>query len=74
MKRYGSHNYYLSWLDPNLASTQWDWFNGRNFCRKRCMDLVSFETQDEYEYFKQIMSGKFSTIVWRKVLQNDVGN
>ena len=33
----------------------WDWFNGRNFCRDRCMDLVSFNTPGEYEMFEEIM-------------------
>jgi hypothetical protein len=63
IERYGNHNYYLSWKDPNLVNTQWDWFNGRNFCRKRCMDLVSFETLDEYEHFKDIMTGELNTPV-----------
>ena len=33
----------------------WDWFNGRNFCRDRCMDLVSFDTPGEYLMFEEIM-------------------
>ena len=33
----------------------WDWFNGRNFCRDRCMDLVSFNTPGEFEMFSEIM-------------------
>ena len=33
----------------------WDWFNGRNFCRDRCMDLVSFDTRGEFEMFAEIM-------------------
>ena len=33
----------------------WDWFNGRNFCRDRCMDLVSFDTKGEFEMFAEIM-------------------
>ena len=38
----------------------WDWFNGRNFCRDRCMDLVSFDTKGEYEMFAEIMKrGRF---------------
>lgn len=71
IERYGNHNYWLSWRsnDPVLATTQWDWFNARNYCRKRCMDLVSFETQDEYEYFKNIMSGKKKYIFWLKLFK-----
>merc|ERR1719499_308592 len=48
---YNGHNYLLSWKS-DLAGTKWDWFNARNYCRKRCMDLVSFETRDEYEFIK----------------------
>ena len=33
----------------------WDWFNGRNFCRDRCMDLVSFDRAGEFEMFQDIM-------------------
>ena len=34
----------------------WDWFNGRNFCRDRCMDLVSFDTPGEFKMFEEIMA------------------
>jgi len=44
----GSHNYYLSWRDNYRRQEDWDWFNGRNFCRERCMDLVSFEGEEEW--------------------------
>merc|ERR1712083_536290 len=30
-------------------------FNGRNFCRDRCMDLVSFNTPGEFKMFEEIM-------------------
>jgi len=55
IERYGNHNYLFSWQsnDPRVRSANWDWFNARNYCRKRCMDLVSFETADEYEWVKQ---------------------
>jgi len=54
VERFGGHNYYFSWLDESskVRNTKWDWFNARNYCRKRCMDLVSFETQQEYEWVK----------------------
>ncbi|XP_040574944.1 uncharacterized protein [Lepeophtheirus salmonis] len=56
---YGGHLYWVSWLstDPQLRNTNWDWFNARNYCRKRCMDLVSFETREEYEFIKSQMGG-----------------
>ena len=49
------HNYFLSWREPWHKFEDWDWFNGRNFCRDRCMDLVSFDTPGEYELFAAIM-------------------
>jgi hypothetical protein len=44
----------------------WDWFNGRNFCRDRCMDLVSFDTPGEFLMFEEIMrKGKLKgTVSW----------
>ena len=63
IERYRNHNYLFSWKssDPRVANAKWDWFNARNYCRKRCMDLVSFETQDEYEWVKQRMSGEYGS-------------
>ncbi len=49
------HNYFMSWREPWHKFEDWDWFNGRNFCRDRCMDLVSFDTPGEYELFAAIM-------------------
>jgi len=54
-EKYGKHHYFLSWREPWNKFEDWDWFNGRNFCRERCMDLVSFETADEYRHFAKIM-------------------
>jgi hypothetical protein len=31
--------------------------------RKRCMDLVSFETQQEYDWVKGFINGKNQTII-----------
>jgi hypothetical protein len=52
--QWGGHNYFLSWREPWHKFEDWDWFNGRNFCRDRCMDLVSFETPGEYRLFSAI--------------------
>ena len=54
-EKYGKHHYFLSWREPWNKFEDWDWFNGRNFCRERCMDLVSFETSAEYRHFAKIM-------------------
>merc|ERR1719245_2118851 len=54
---FANHYYYFSWLDsdPQLQRGHWSWFNARNYCRKRCMDLVSFETPQEYDWVKGFM-------------------
>jgi hypothetical protein len=57
---WNGHNYFLSWREPWHKFEDWDWFNGRNFCRDRCMDLVSFDTPGEYQLFAGIMrQGKY---------------
>ena len=57
--RFGNHLYWFSWEsdDSQLRNAKWDWFNARNYCRKRCMDLVSFETQAEYDWVKGFVGG-----------------
>lgn len=52
--QWGGHNYFLSWREPWHKFEDWDWFNGRNFCRDRCMDLVSFDTPGEHRLFTAI--------------------
>jgi len=52
--QWGGHNYFLSWREPWHKFEDWDWFNGRNFCRDRCMDLVSFDKPGEHRLFSAI--------------------
>jgi len=54
-EKFGGHHYFLSWREPWTKFEDWDWFNGRNFCRERCMDLISFNTADEYRHFAQVI-------------------
>jgi len=54
-EKYGGHHYFLSWREPWNKFEDWDWFNARNFCRERCMDLVSFESPEEYRRFATMM-------------------
>jgi len=63
-EKYGKHHYFLSWRESWNKFEDWDWFNGRNFCRERCMDLVSFETPDEYRHFAKIMYKDNVTAMW----------
>lgn len=48
------------------AGKEEDWLGARNFCRQRCMDLVSVETSPENEWIKQrIVEGKVSSLTVR---------
>merc|ERR1712117_982516 len=71
--QFNGRNYWFSWQDSNsrVRNTKWDWFNARNYCRKRCMDLVSFETQQEYDWVKGFIDGgvKFFWTSGRKLLR-----
>jgi len=60
----GGHHYFLSWREPWHKFEDWDWFNGRNFCRDRCMDLVSFETPEEFKMFEEIMEKDNVSSIW----------
>ena len=57
--QFQGRNYWFSWQDSSsrVRNTKWDWFNARNYCRKRCMDLVAIETQQEYEFLKSHIGG-----------------
>ena len=62
MQRFNGHLYWFSWQDNDgsVANAKWDWFNARNYCRKRCMDLVSFETKEEYDWVKGFINGNLN--------------
>ncbi|XP_046393472.1 uncharacterized protein LOC124161240 [Ischnura elegans] len=56
---FNGKGYYFSWKDPATANVEEDWLGGRNWCRMRCMDLVSPETRAENDYIKtRILEGK----------------
>ena len=67
-EKYGDHHYFLSWREPWNKFEDWDWFNARNFCRERCMDLVSFEDPEEYRHFARMMHFGWNYIL--KVISN----
>merc|ERR1712066_38788 len=59
--------YWSNWQSNEqvLREGKWNWFTARNYCRKRCMDLVSFETEEEWNLGKNFINGWFwaSTLV-----------
>ncbi|CAH1958885.1 unnamed protein product [Acanthoscelides obtectus] len=56
--------YFFSWRDPATKNTELDWLDGRNFCRKRCMDLVSLETSAENEWIKKHIVDDKVKYIW----------
>ncbi|XP_011165921.2 uncharacterized protein LOC105200189 [Solenopsis invicta] len=63
-QRYNGKNYYFSWLDQATARQEVDWLSGRNFCRQRCMDLVSLETSAENEFIKNHIKKDNVKYIW----------
>lgn len=50
---FSGKGYFFSWKNPPTKGVEQDWLSARNFCRKRCMDLVSLETSAENEWIKK---------------------
>ena len=55
---YNGKSYWVSWSsdEQKLRNARWNWFTGRNYCRKMCMDMVSFETQREQQFIEGLMN------------------
>lgn len=54
---FGGKSYWFSWASSETAlrNARWNWFTGRNYCRKMCMDMVSFETKAEETFVHNLM-------------------
>ena len=54
---FGGKSYWVSWAsdESNLRNARWNWFTGRNYCRKMCMDMVSFENKAEQDFVEGLM-------------------
>ena len=46
--------------DPGLR----DWFGAKDWCQARCMDLVSFETEEEFGGVREMMEETEAELVW----------
>ncbi|KAK6633217.1 hypothetical protein RUM44_003818 [Polyplax serrata] len=60
---FGNKGYWFSWRDPS-NNRERDWLDGRNFCRQRCMDLVSLETSVENEFIKAKIAEAQQKYIW----------
>jgi len=58
--------YWFNWNSDEqvLREGKWNWFTARNYCRKRCMDLASFETADEWNFVRSMMSSAGIREIW----------
>ena len=54
---FGGKSYWISWASDETAlrNARWNWFTGRNYCRKMCMDMVSFESKAEQDFISGLM-------------------
>ena len=60
-ERFGKR-YHLSWLEEGLDK-KFTWTGARNYCRRFCMDSITFNSKREYQFFKRLISdGKISQI------------
>jgi len=62
----GGKSYWFSWDsdEATLSNARWNWFTARNYCRKRCMDLISIENQQEQNFIGQQMARAGVREVW----------
>ncbi|XP_071455763.1 L-selectin-like [Hetaerina americana] len=60
----GSHGYFFSWEEPGTSKLELDWSEAREFCRARCMELVSMETSRENKYIKDRLVKGRQRFMW----------
>lgn len=53
--RIGKSAYYATWLEKDTRNLFLNWLDARNWCRDRCMDLISMETSEEIQTVKRMM-------------------
>lgn len=62
--KYNGRNFFYSGHDPELKDLKVDWLDARNTCRERCMETVSFETQEKFDFFKSYVEQKNISFFW----------
>lgn len=61
---YNNRNFFYSGNDPELKDAKYDWLDARNTCRERCMETISFETQEKFDFFKTYIEQQKIPFVW----------
>jgi len=72
-ERNGQVGYFLSWLEPGMETMYLDWVDARNWCRRRCMDLIGFENPMEYKWAMGAMMQKSIRFIWTSGRRCDFG-
>ncbi|XP_049771560.1 uncharacterized protein LOC126146138 isoform X1 [Schistocerca cancellata] len=62
-EHFNGKGYFFSWKDSQTQTPE-DWLGGRNWCRMRCMDLVSLETTAENEFIKKRIVEGNQRYIW----------
>lgn len=62
--QYKNRNFFYSGHDPELKDKKLDWLDARNTCRDRCMETVSFEDQEKYEFYKSFIEKNDIKFIW----------
>ncbi|XP_044726674.1 uncharacterized protein LOC123290518 [Chrysoperla carnea] len=63
-RRPDGKGYLFSWREPQLKGVEEDWLSARNYCRQRCMDLISLETRVENEWIKERIKQENVKYIW----------
>jgi hypothetical protein len=50
---FNDHGYLFIWEDPKTEHLELSWPEAREFCRTKCMELLSIETKAENEFIKE---------------------
>lgn len=61
---YKGRNFFYSGHDPELKDQKTDWLDSRNTCRDRCMETVTFEEQEKFDFFKDFITKSDIKFVW----------
>ena len=44
----------MSWIELGLDE-KFEWEDARNYCRRFCMDSITFDSPREYRFFKNLI-------------------
>jgi len=65
-REFQGKSYWFSWDsdEADLRNARWNWFTARNYCRKRCMDLISVESSAEQDFIGREMKRAGVREIW----------